>query len=93
MVNGFFDIELHAPHPSDPRKNMLIRVTGDRDPGYGATSKMIAESAVCLACDDLDTSTGILTPAAAMGQKLVDRLSAKAGMTFSVVKGSVAEAD
>jgi len=93
MVNGFFDIELHAPHPSDPRKNMLIRVTGDRDPGYGATSKMIAESAVCLACDDLDTPTGILTPAAAMGQKLIDRLSAKAGMTFSVVKGSVAEAD
>lgn len=85
MKNGFFDIELFAAHPEDPDKNLKAKVTGDRDPGYGATSKMLAESAVCLAKDELDTPTGILTPAVAMGDKLIHRLEASAGMTFSIV--------
>lgn len=84
MDNGYFEIELLATNPENPENNVLAVVTGDRDPGYGATSKMIAESAVCLACDDLDTPTGVLTPSVAMGQKLVDRLAEKAGMTFSI---------
>ncbi|MEL6193486.1 MAG: saccharopine dehydrogenase NADP-binding domain-containing protein [Bacteroidota bacterium] len=58
-------------------------VTGDMDPGYGSTSKMLAESAVCLAKDDLPEMAGILTPATAMGSPLVDRLIANAGLTFS----------
>ncbi|MEM8901717.1 MAG: saccharopine dehydrogenase NADP-binding domain-containing protein [Bacteroidota bacterium] len=58
-------------------------VTGDMDPGYGSTSKMLAESAVCLAIDDLPEMAGILTPATAMGTPLVDRLIANAGLTFS----------
>lgn len=84
IQSGFFEIDLFAAHPSDPDKNMVARVSGDRDPGYGATCKMIAESAVCLACDDLDSQPGITTPAAAMGQKLVDRLIDKGGMSFSI---------
>lgn len=84
MQKGSFVIELFAAHPEDPEKNLTALVTGDRDPGYGATSKMLAESAVCLAKDNLDTPTGLLTPAVAMGQPLIDRLSNSAGMTFSL---------
>ncbi len=61
------------------------RVTGDRDPGYGSTSKMIAECAVCLARDDLPSAGGVLTPATAMGQPLCDRLQKNAGLTFELL--------
>ena len=44
------------------------------DPGYGSTSKMIAESAVCLAQDKLNGSYGVVTPSTAMGEKLLERL-------------------
>lgn len=84
IANGFFEIELLATHPTDPANNLTAVVTGDRDPGYGATSKMLAESAVCLARDDLATPAGILTPAVAMGEALIRRLAEKAGMTFSL---------
>ncbi len=60
-------------------------VEGDRDPGYGSTSKMIAEAAVCLARDvDRDACPGgVYTPAAAMGAHLIARLEENAGLTFS----------
>jgi saccharopine dehydrogenase (NAD+, L-glutamate forming) len=53
------------------------------DPGYGETSKMLAESALCLAHDELPDRAGQLTPAVAMGQPLIDRL-VKAGIRFEV---------
>jgi short subunit dehydrogenase-like uncharacterized protein len=56
-------------------------VTGDRDPGYGSTSKMIAESAMLLA--ETDGAGGVWTPGALFGEKLIDRLQAHAGLTFS----------
>jgi short subunit dehydrogenase-like uncharacterized protein len=84
IENGFFEIEFFASHPEDPDKNLVAVVTADRDPGYGATSKMIAESAVCLAKDDLETPAGVLTPAVAMGGALIERLVARAGMTFTI---------
>lgn len=61
-------------------------VTGDKDPGYGSTSKMIAESAICLVKDCTDLAGGIYTPASAMGLTLVARLQANAGLTFSIDK-------
>ena len=61
------------------------RVTGDMDPGYGSTSKMIAESALCLVQDCSDLAGGIYTPAPSMGKKLIDRLIKKAGLTFDIV--------
>ena len=64
---------------------MRTRITGDRDPGYGSTSKMLAEAAVCLARDDLDSPGGVLTPATARGTPLLARLREHAGMTFDVV--------
>ena len=61
------------------------RVTGDMDPGYGSTSKMIAESALCLVQDCSNLEGGIYTPAPSMGEKLIDRLIKKAGLTFDIV--------
>ena len=81
---GYFDIRLHARHPEDESKDLRARVTGDRDPGYGSTSKMLAESAVCLALDDLTSQPGILTPAAALGEAYLLRLQKNAGLEFSI---------
>ena len=61
------------------------RVTGDMDPGYGSTSKMIAESALCLVQDCEDLSGGMYTPAPAMGEKLIKRLTKNAGLTFDIL--------
>lgn len=76
---GHYDVLFLAETESGPIK---LGVTGDRDPGYGSTSKMIAEAAICLVKDKADTAAGIWTPAAAMGQALIDRLTANAGLTF-----------
>ena len=61
-------------------------VSGDRDPGYGSTSKMISETAIALAMDIGRDRTpgGVWTPGAALGKALVDRLAAHAGLTFRI---------
>ena len=66
-------------------KTVLTEVAGG-DPGYVETSKMLAESALCLARDRaaLPARAGVLTPAEAMGDPLLDRLQ-RAGLKFSVV--------
>jgi short subunit dehydrogenase-like uncharacterized protein len=56
------------------------------DPGYGSTSKMLGEAAVCLALDDLPVEGGFWTPASAMGQALLERLTTSAGLGFEIVK-------
>jgi short subunit dehydrogenase-like uncharacterized protein len=60
------------------------RITGDQDPGYGSTSKMLSECAVCLAKDDLTIGGGIWTPASAMAGPLLNRLTENAGLTFEI---------
>jgi short subunit dehydrogenase-like uncharacterized protein len=84
---GSYEILLYGVNPEDRDKDMTAQVTGDMDPGYGSTSKMIAESAVCLAQDDLTCGGGIWTPASAMGEVLIARLQENAGLTFSIVEG------
>jgi short subunit dehydrogenase-like uncharacterized protein len=69
----------------DGDERMTVRVTGDMDPGYGSTSKMIAECALCLTDEATDLPGGVWTPAAAFGTAIVDRLRAHAGMTFDVL--------
>jgi short subunit dehydrogenase-like uncharacterized protein len=64
-------------------RQIHVAVRGDRDPGYGSTSKMIAECAICLR-DALELPGGIWTPGAAMGNDLIKRLVAHAGLTFEV---------
>ena len=79
---GFYDLlfigEDAAGH------SLRVGVKGDRDPGYGSTSKMIAESAVCLQQDAAATAGGIWTPGAAMGLPLMARLQKNAGLSFAV---------
>jgi short subunit dehydrogenase-like uncharacterized protein len=83
---GYFDIRLYGIHPEDRDKDMQARVTGDRDPGYGSTSRMLAESALCLARDELSCGGGFWTPASAMGEALIERLEENAGLTFSITE-------
>ncbi len=85
IEQGFFDIELLAKHPTDSALNLRGKVYGDRDPGYGSTAKMLAECAVCLAQDKLPVEGGFWTPASAMGDALLQRLPANAGVTFELL--------
>ena len=82
--SGFYDI-LFVGLSSDGRQ-IHASVRGDRDPGYGSTSKMIAECAVCLLRDAADVKGGVWTPGAAMGNRLIKRLTANAGLTFAIEK-------
>jgi short subunit dehydrogenase-like uncharacterized protein len=79
---GFYDV-LFLGHDA-AGNTVRVGVKGDRDPGYGSTSKMIAEAAVCLLQDATSTPGGVWTPAAAMGVALQARLQANAGLSFAV---------
>jgi short subunit dehydrogenase-like uncharacterized protein len=68
----------------DGGRQIRVAVRGDRDPGYGSTSKMIAECAVCLLREAPDVPGGIWTPGAAMRGRLIKRLVDHAGLTFAV---------
>ncbi len=85
---GFFDLRFYGESLNGER--VSAKVTGDRDPGYGATSKMFGEAALCLARDipKSDLPGGFWTPASAMGLHLVDRLVAYAGLTFEITSRS-----
>ena len=82
---GFFEIELKAKHPDDEGLDLCAIVKGDRDPGYGSTAKMIVESALALAHDDIKKSGGFWTPASVIGDQLLQRLPLHAGVTFELV--------
>ncbi len=82
--NGMYDLLFVAIAPDG--KQARAAVKGDRDPGYGSTSKMISECAICLLRDTPDVAAGIWTPGAAMGHKLIKRLVDHAGLTFTVEK-------
>lgn len=76
---GFYDLLFIGEGAAGERIDCVV--TGDKDPGYGSTSKMIAETALCLV-EDVAGEGGIWTPGALMGAVLADRLQAKAGLTF-----------
>jgi len=80
--NGNYDV-LFCADLTDG-SSLHASVSGDMDPGYGSTSKMIAESALCLVNDCVELGGGIYTPAPAMGEKLITRLQANAGLTFKI---------
>ena len=80
--NGMYDLLFVAIAPDG--KQVRAAVKGDRDPGYGSTSKMISECALCLLRDTPDVPAGIWTPGAAMGNSLIKRLVDHAGLTFGV---------
>ena len=80
--NGLYDLLYVAVAPGG--RQVRASVKGDRDPGYGSTSKMISECAICLLRDTPDVASGFWTPGAAMRQKLIKRLVDHAGLTFQV---------
>ncbi|SUZ52110.1 uncharacterized protein METZ01_LOCUS4964 [marine metagenome] len=82
--NGYYSMRFYIRY--NDKSRALVRVTGDRDPGYGSTSKMLAESAICLSKDSLKDTYGVITPSIAMGDQILDRLQAKAGLTFKFIE-------
>jgi short subunit dehydrogenase-like uncharacterized protein len=80
--SGRFDLLFVGLAPDGGQ--IRVAVKGDRDPGYGSTSKMISECALCLLQDAPQVPAGIWTPGAAMGDRLIKRLVDNAGLTFEV---------
>ena len=81
---GWFDIRLVGRTASG--ETIRTKVTGDQDPGYGSTAKMLGESAVgFLDLDSSDVGGGFWTPASAFGDALVERLEIHAGVRFDVL--------
>ena len=82
--NGFYNLVFLGE--AEDGQEFVARVTGDKDPGYASTAKIISECAICLARDITKEQTGggFWTPAAAMGDQLLDRLSKNAGLSFSM---------
>jgi len=83
---GLYDLRFYGTTASGDR--LVTRVTGDRDPGYGSTAKILGEAGVCLAQDvsRSDVAGGFWTPATAMGDALLARLEQHAGLTFEVLE-------
>lgn len=83
QLNGMFDMRFYADL-SDGQQ-LVIKVEGDRDPGYGSTAKMLAQSALCLAKDVPDLAGGFWTPASALNEALIPRLQNHAGVSISEI--------
>ena len=83
--NGFFDLRIIG---KNNQQSLTIKVTGDKDPGYGCTAKMLTQAGLCMAFDigKTELSGGFWTPATAMNDKLIIRLVASAGMTFDILE-------
>ena len=82
---GFFDLRFLGT--TRDGKQLRCKVTGDRDPGYGCTGKMLGQAAACLALDRPKDALpgGFWTPATAMPEQLIPRLTAHAGLGFEVL--------
>ena len=84
---GFYDLRFFGR--TDSGQSLRTRVTGDRDPGYGSTARMLGQAGVCLVQDvaKSDCPGGFWTPATIFGQRLIARLQADSGLTFEVLEG------
>ena len=80
--NGFYNLRFYIT--LNDNRRAFAKVIGDSDPGYGSTSKMLAESAICLALDKLSDNYGVITPSSGMGDKLLNRLKENAGLSFEL---------
>ncbi|HQR58569.1 MAG TPA: hypothetical protein PK503_04440, partial [Azonexus sp.] len=84
---GFYDLRFLG-HTDDGR-SIMVKVTGDRDAGYGSTSKMLAQAATFLARDlpKAEKPGGFWTPATLFGDRLIERLEEHSGIAFTVING------
>jgi len=83
LRRGGFSVEVTARASTGEVARAIV--SGRGDPGYGATSKMLAETALCLAFDDTSgapSAAGVLTPASALGDALVARLDSSDFMSL-----------
>ncbi len=83
--NGYYEAFFLGIDHNDRSHDVKVKVRGDLDPGYGSTSRMLAESAVSLAKDPISVEGGFWTPASALGEHYLPRLTGPAGLTFEVV--------
>ena len=84
QAQGSFDIRFTGTTADGG--SIETRVTGDRDPGYGSTAKMLGETAVAfLDLDRAEVPGGFWTTSTAFGDRLVERLEAYAGLHFTVM--------
>lgn len=83
---GFYDLRFLG-RTADGR-TLRVKVTGDRDPGYGSTAKMLGQAGACLVLDLAESGRkgGFWTPATLFGDRLIERLVAHAGLTFEVLE-------
>jgi len=83
---GMYDLRFYGETASG--QSIRCKVTGDEDPGYGSTAKMLGQAAVCLAKDvvKIDKKGGFWTPSTVMGDKLMKRLVAHSGLTFDIIE-------
>lgn len=84
---GFYDLRFFGR--TDSGQTLRAKVTGDRDPGYGSTAKMLGQAGACLVQDiaKSDCPGGFWTPATIFGARLIPRLQAKSGLTFAIIEG------
>lgn len=84
QLKGCYDLRLLGRTTNS--EQVRVKVTGDRDPGYGSTAKMLAQAAISLRrdVDSGEVGGGFWTPATAFNDKLIARLIAHAGMSFEL---------
>ncbi|MFT6267791.1 MAG: short subunit dehydrogenase-like uncharacterized protein [Alphaproteobacteria bacterium] len=80
--NGFYDVLFTGQHENG--ETYSTSVAGHLDPGYGSTSRMITESAICLGHLQDGLTGGFYTSAPALGNALIERLEKNAGLVFKV---------
>ena len=84
QTQGYFDLRFFGTTAGG--ETLTAKVTGDRDPGYGSTAKMLGEATLCLAkADPAELPGGFWTPATAFGAELIEQLQAHAGMQFAIL--------
>ena len=85
QAQGYFDLRFWGKTAAG--ESIQVKVTGDRDPGYGSTAKMLGQAGICLAKDfpKSEKPGGFWTPSALFGEVLIERLVHYAGLTFEVL--------
>ena len=83
---GFYDLRFYGK--TDAGDQIRCKVTGDQDPGYGSTAKMLGQAAACLVQDvpKDEVQGGFWTPASIFGDQLITRLVKNAGLKFEVIE-------
>jgi short subunit dehydrogenase-like uncharacterized protein len=83
QAQGFYDLRFLGIF--DDGRTIAAKVTGDADPGYASTSKILGQVAASLADGKVDKTGGFWTPATLLGDALIDALEQHAGLAFTLI--------